>query len=67
MAYTQADIDRLKKAIASGAQRSRVGDRDVQFRDLKDMRSVLADMEREVKGGTPKRMVRVTAVKGFDR
>lgn len=37
MAWTQADLDALDKAIKSGARRVRRGDRDVEYRDLGEM------------------------------
>ena len=48
MAYTQAQIDTLKKAIASGVLIVRHGDEQVTYRSLAEMRRVLADMEGEV-------------------
>jgi hypothetical protein len=63
LAYTQLDIDNLKRAIATGAERSKVNDRDVTFRSLKDMQATLAIMEEEVLGPNdrkPKRYRMVT-------
>lgn len=48
MAWTQADIDALKAAIASGRLRVTMGDRDVQFRSLAEMKEILAMMQEEV-------------------
>lgn len=52
MAYTQADIDALKAAIATGAKRVKFGAgpdaRETEFRSLEEMRSTLADMIAEV-------------------
>ncbi len=52
MAYTQDDIDALKSAIASGALRAKFGSgpdsREIEYRSLADMRSVLAEMVAEV-------------------
>lgn len=50
MAFTQADIDALKVALATGARRVRFGDRETEFRSLEEMRALLADMQREVAG-----------------
>lgn len=54
MAWTQTDIDRLKKAIATGARRVEFGDgqtRSVQeFHSLKDMLDLLSRMESEAAG-----------------
>lgn len=50
MAYSQADLDRLDKAIATGARRVRLGSGDsaeeTEFRSLDDMlkiRKIIAD------------------------
>lgn len=50
MSWTQADIDALKAAMAKGASKVRIGDEEVQFRSLSEMRAQLADMERAVAG-----------------
>ena len=54
MGWTQTDIDRLRKAISSGARRVEFGDgqtRSVQeFHSLDQMRSLLAEMEASVAG-----------------
>ena len=61
MAYTPQDVAALKKAIATGASKVRFADnREVTYRSLAEMRSVLAQMEREVLGpggGRPFRFV----------
>jgi len=52
MAYTQDDIDALKAAIATGAQKVTFGSgpdsRTVEYRSLDQMRSILGDMLAEV-------------------
>ncbi|WP_022722953.1 phage head-tail joining protein [Rhodopseudomonas sp. B29] len=52
MAYTQDDIDALKAAIAAGALKTKFGSgpdaREVTYRSLAEMRSILADMLAEV-------------------
>ena len=50
MAYTQADIDELKRIRATGALRAKFADREVEYRSLAELNQVLADMEREVNG-----------------
>jgi hypothetical protein len=59
MAYTQADIDALKAAIASGALRVKFGSgpdsREVEYRNLSDMNATLAMMTAEVAPTTPQR------------
>jgi len=68
MAWTQADIDALKKAIKTGARRVEFGSgetrRVVEYRSLVEMQLILADMEEEVAGPlAPPR----TAITQFDR
>lgn len=49
MAYTQADIDALKAAMASGAKRVRYSDgSEVEYRDMAEVQDILGQMEREV-------------------
>lgn len=49
MAFTQSDIDELKKAMATGALRVRYADgREVQYRTLAEMRETLTIMQAEV-------------------
>ncbi len=40
MAFTQADLDELDKAIKSGTLRVRTGERDVTYRSLAEMMKV---------------------------
>ncbi|NEI52705.1 hypothetical protein GR217_34365 [Rhizobium leguminosarum] len=64
MAYTQAQIDSLKKAIASGVLIVRHGDEQITYRSLAEMRRVLADMEGEV---NPTVQTARRTVAGFSR
>ncbi|MBY5475720.1 hypothetical protein HFO84_00040 [Rhizobium leguminosarum] len=48
MAWTQADIDRLKKAMASGVKQTMEGGRMVTFDTFEAMQNRLAMMEAEV-------------------
>ena len=66
MAYTQAQITALEKAIALGATRVRYGDRDVTYRSLDEMEKLLAKMKAQVNNTTRTRQIRVTSVKGFE-
>jgi hypothetical protein len=50
VAYTQADVDELKAAIASGELITRAGNRSVQYRSLDEMRRTLRLMESEITG-----------------
>jgi hypothetical protein len=48
VAYTQADADKLRAAIATGAKRVRFQGHETEFHSLDEMRRLLADIEREV-------------------
>jgi hypothetical protein len=51
LAFTAADIAKLKEAIATGARRVRYADgREAEFRTLAEMRETLRMMEDEVSG-----------------
>lgn len=50
MAYTQADIDRLQAALARGVTRARVGDEEVQYASMAEMRRQLGVMQAELTG-----------------
>ena len=51
MAYTQAEIDALKSAIASGALTVKFDDLTTTYRDLDEMNEILGNMEKEVNEG----------------
>ncbi|MCF6271624.1 MAG: hypothetical protein L3J37_00320 [Rhodobacteraceae bacterium] len=50
MAFTQIDVDSLKRAIATGAQQAMIQGEMVQYRSLKDMKEILRMMKSEVAG-----------------
>ncbi len=53
MAYTQADIDALRRNIAKGVKKLRLGNgEEIEFDSYSEMRRRLADMEAEVAGTT---------------
>ncbi|KQU77718.1 hypothetical protein ASD12_18125 [Mesorhizobium sp. Root102] len=52
MAWTQTDIDTLKKAMSSGVLTFKHGETLTTFRSMSEMERVLARMEVEVKGST---------------
>lgn len=55
MAFTQDDVDALKRAMATGALRVRYPDgREVQYRTLSEMKAVLVMAQAEA-SGTPSR------------
>lgn len=65
--WTQADIDKLRAAVASGILTvSYAGPpaRTITYQSLDAMRALLAEMVRQVSGSTPVRLVSFN--KGFD-
>lgn len=50
MAYTQADADRLRSAIAKGVASAELNGEKLTFRSLGDMRATLAIIEAELAG-----------------
>lgn len=48
MSYTTEQRDALKAAIARGVTRLRMGNEEVQYRSLDEMRRILADMDAEL-------------------
>ncbi|TPN44880.1 hypothetical protein [Mesorhizobium sp. B1-1-7] len=53
MAWTQTDINNIKKAMASGVLMTKHGETMLTFRSMSEMERVLARMEAEVKGSMP--------------
>lgn len=62
MAWTQADVDALKAAVAKGEKSVTFSDRSVTYRDLGEMLQALALMERSIQG-TSARTFRLAEVK----
>ena len=48
MAWTQADLDGLKKAYASGVQQVKHGDNTVTYASMSDMADAIARIERSL-------------------
>lgn len=66
MAWTQADIDEIKRAMATGALSvSYAGPpaRTVTFRSLAEMQALLAQMQQEVNGSSSLTNYRLAATK----
>lgn len=51
MAYTQQQVSDLEAAIARGATKLRLGDEEVTYASLADMRRLLASMKAELASG----------------
>lgn len=52
MSWTKAEYDALKAAIAKGVQSVEYNGRTATYQSLKDMRDLLAEMERDLAGTT---------------
>lgn len=50
MAFTQADADSLRAAIARGARRVRINGEEVEYNTFPDMRAALRMIEDELSG-----------------
>lgn len=48
MAYTQNDLEKLERAIATGARRVKFGDVEQEFRSLTEMRSLRREIMKEL-------------------
>lgn len=54
--WTQAQIDALQSSIARGVLSVTFADRTVTYQSLKEMRDLLAEMQRSLTGGQPFRL-----------
>jgi hypothetical protein len=66
--YTEQQLQALRDALANGVRRVRFGDREVEYRDISELRAALAAAEAELakSQGTPVvRQIRVSTTKGF--
>lgn len=63
--YTQADLDALNDAIATGARRVSYNGQTVEYRSLSEMREVRDEMERQLGIVTTKRRSRAVFRGGF--
>lgn len=62
--YTQADLDALNKALATGARRVSYNGQTVEYRDLNEMQKVRDEMERELGHTKTKRRSRAVFSRG---
>jgi hypothetical protein len=52
MAWTQSDLDKISKAIATGARRVRFQTHEVEYRSLAEMMAVKREIESELSGSS---------------
>ena len=55
MAWTQTDLDKLTKAVATGARRIQYGDRVIDLRRLEDLNALRREMMRDISGSVRSR------------
>lgn len=48
MPYTEQQYNTLKDAIANGSSKVKYGDKEVEYRSLSEMRSILSEMTAEL-------------------
>lgn len=68
MPYTDQQLQALRDALASGVRRVRFADREMEFRDVAELKQAIATAEAEIakSAGTPVvRQIRVSTEKGF--
>ncbi|MBL0422472.1 hypothetical protein JI739_19145 [Ramlibacter sp. AW1] len=68
MPYTTAQLDALKRALATGERRVSFGDKTVEYRSVDELQSAIRTVEAELArqtGAMPKRQIRLTTSKGF--
>ena len=63
--YSQADLDALNSALATGARRVSYNGQTVEYRDLAEMQKVRDEMERELGHVTTKRRSRAAFSRGL--
>jgi multidrug resistance efflux pump len=68
MPYTTAQLDALKRALATGERRVTFGDKTVEYRSVDELQSAIRTVEAELArhtGAPAKRQIRLTTSKGF--
>ena len=68
MAYTNDQLDVLRKALATGERRVTFGDKTVEYRSVEDLQAAIREVETALakENATPLvRQIRVTTSKGF--
>jgi len=68
VSYTNAQLDALRKALATGERRVTFGDKTVEYRSIEELQAAIRTVEAEIARSTgvpAKRQIRVTTAKGF--
>lgn len=67
LGFTEADLEQLKTALASGALEVQIGDRRVKYQSIKDLLAVINMVQAELEGvdtDTAPSMIQATFSKG---
>ena len=68
MSYTQADLDAVEKALASGATTVTMGNRQITFRSVQDMRLIISTIRNALagsSGASPNKRIQWVSGKGL--
>ncbi len=68
MPYTEQQVQALRDALGNGVRRVRFADREVEFRDVAELKQAIATAEAERARSTASpivRQIRVSTEKGF--
>jgi hypothetical protein len=68
MPYTEQQLQALRDALASGVRRVRFADREMEFRDVAELKQAIATAEAEIAkaaGAPVVRQIRISTEKGF--
>ena len=65
MAYTQADLDALRAAMAKGVRKVKMGDEEVEYRSQRDMERMEAKMVSEISGTSKSRAFKPMTSSGW--
>ena len=66
--YTQADLDSLKRALASGTRRVQFGDRSVEYASVDDLKKAISTVQAALDaqaGNKPVRQILLYSDGGF--
>jgi putative IMPACT (imprinted ancient) family translation regulator len=68
MAYTEEQLQALRNALANGVRRVRFADREIEYRDVDELKAAIAAAEADLartNGTQLARQIRVFTNKGF--
>ena len=68
MAYTDAQLQALRDALANGVRRVRFGDREIEYRSVEELKAAISAAEAEIAQASttpPTRQIRIYTEKGL--